>query len=78
MSKGDHLELEGVVDEAMGGGQYKIRLTETQNDGTVTYVRAQLSGKMKQHKIRVLPGDHVQVSVSPYDMTHGILSRRHR
>ncbi len=72
MSKDDHVEFEGVIDEAMGGGQYKIRL----NSNTETFVRARLSGKMKQHHIRVLPGDKVRVAVSPYDMTHGILTFR--
>lgn len=73
MSKDDHLELEGTIEDAMGGGQYKIRLVEKTKDGDFTYIRAKLSGKMKQHHIRVLPGDRVRVAVSPYDMTHGIL-----
>lgn len=77
MSKGDHLELEGVVTDAMGGGQYNIRLTETQK-GEPTYVLATIGGKMKQRKIRVLPGDRVQVSVSPYDTTHGFINRRYK
>lgn len=78
MSKDDHLELEGVIEDAMGGGQYRIRLNEKTKDGTYTYVRAQLSGKMRQHHIRVLPGDKVRVSVSPYDTSHGILTFRYR
>jgi len=73
MSKGDHLELEGTIEEAMGGGQYKIRVQE---GGAI--VRAKLSGKMKQRHIRVLPGDRVRVLVSPYDMTHGMVSWRYR
>ncbi len=76
MSKDDHLELEGVIEDAMGGGQYRIRLNEQTKEGAYTYVRAQLSGKMRQHHIRVLPGDKVRVAVSPYDMTHGILTYR--
>jgi translation initiation factor IF-1 len=78
MSKDDHLELEGTIDESMGGGQYKIRLAEKTKEGTNTYIRAQLSGKMKQHHIRVLPGDKVRVSVSPYDTSHGILTFRYK
>jgi translation initiation factor IF-1 len=76
MSKDDHLELEGVIEDAMGGGQYRIRLNEKTKDGAYTYVRAKLSGKMKQHHIRVLPGDRVRVAVSPYDTSHGIITFR--
>ncbi len=76
MSKDDHIEFEGTIEESMGGGQYKISITG--KDNVVTYVRARLSGKMKQHKIRVLPGDKVRVAVSPYDMSHGILTFRFR
>jgi translation initiation factor IF-1 len=78
MSKDDHLELDGVIEDAMGGGQYKIRLNEKTKDGQTTYVRAQLAGKMRQRHIRVLAGDRVRVAVSPYDMTHGILTWRYK
>lgn len=71
MPREDHIEMEGTITEAMGGGQYLIVL----QDGGAT-VRAQLSGKMKKNHIRVLPGDHVRVSVSPYDMTHGLITYR--
>jgi len=66
MSKGDLIELDGVVEEAMGGGQYNIKLTQSSS-----HVRAQLSGRMRRNHIRVLPGDKVRVAVSPYDLTHG-------
>ena len=71
MTKGDLVEMEGVVQEAMGGGQYRIRLDQ----GDVT-VRAQLSGRMRRHHIRVLPGDRVRVAVSPYDLSHGLIVYR--
>lgn len=73
MSKGDLLEMEGVLESALGGGQYSIRL----NDGG-NVIRAQLCGKMKKMHIRVLPGDKVRVGVSPYDVSHGIIVWRHR
>jgi translation initiation factor IF-1 len=69
MPKGDLVEIEGVVLDAMGGGQYSVRTADAQ-------IRAQLSGKLKRHHIRVLPGDKVRVSVSPYDMTHGLITYR--
>lgn len=73
MSKDDHVEIEGVLEEALGGGQYRIKLESSQ-----TTVRGQLSGKMKKNHIRVMPGDRVRIALSPYDMTHGIIVRRHR
>lgn len=72
MSKGDLIEMEGSINDALGGGFYSI----TTEDGTS--VRARLSGKMKKHHIRVLPGDKIRVAVSPYDLTHGMIVYRHR
>ncbi len=71
MTKGDLVEMEGVVQEALGGGQYRIQLDQ----GEVA-VRAQLSGRMRRHHIRVLPGDRVRVAVSPYDLSHGLIVYR--
>ncbi len=71
MPREDLIELEGVVLDAMGGGQYQIQTRVGGKDGA--QIRARLGGKMKKHHIRVLPGDFVRVAVSPYDMTHGII-----
>jgi translation initiation factor IF-1 len=79
MSKGDLLEVTGLVTDALGGGQYRVDLDE----GKVT-VRGRLSGRMRRHRIRVLPGDRVKVALSPYDLSHGFIvfresgARRHR
>ncbi len=73
MSKGDLLEMEGVIQDALGGGQYTIKVDQ---GGAI--VRAQLSGRMRRHHIRVLPGDRVRVAVSPYDLTHGLIVYRGR
>jgi translation initiation factor IF-1 len=70
MPKGDHLELEGTITDALGGGKYRI------GTGFGGEIIAQLSGKMKSRKIRVLPGDYVKVSVSPYDPSHGFITYR--
>lgn len=72
MSKGDLIEMEGSISDALGGGQYSV-LTE---DGTT--IRARMSGKMNRFHIRVLPGDRVRVAVSPYDLTHGMITYRYR
>lgn len=71
MSRGDLLELEGTIVDALGGGQYSIKV-----DQGGAMVRAQLSGRMRRFHIRVLPGDRVRVAVSPYDPSHGLIVYR--
>ena len=73
MSRGDLIEIKGKVTDALGGGQYRIQLDEAD-----VSVRGRLSGRMRRHRIRVLPGDRVKVAVSPYDMTHGFIVFRER
>lgn len=73
MSKGDLVEMPGQVLDALGGGQYRIQL-----ENTDTTIRARLSGRMRRFRIRVLPGDRVRVAVSPYDLTHGFIVFRER
>ena len=73
MSKGDHVEVEGTITDAIGGGQYLVDV-----DGSDVQVRVRLCGKMKQHKIMVIPGDRVRVNLSPYDMTSGFITYRIR
>jgi len=72
LPKSDMIEVRGTISEALGGGQYRIK-TEGENGAEV---RAKLSGRLRQNHIRVLPGDDVTVAVSPYDMTHGIITYR--
>lgn len=69
MPRGDHITIEGTITEALGGGQYLIQ----HKGGSI---RGQLSGKMKQNHIRVIPGDKVKVDVSPYDLSHGMITHR--
>ncbi|MFC1531940.1 translation initiation factor IF-1 [Thermodesulfobacteriota bacterium] len=70
MSRSDLIELEGVVTRIMGRGTMEI-----QCDNGVT-VRGVLSGRMKKNRIKVIQGDHVKVSVSPYDTSHGLVTYR--
>lgn len=70
MSRDDLIQLEGVVTRILGGG-----IKEIQCDKDLT-VRGVLSGRMKKFRIRVMVGDRVQVSVSPYDTSHGIITFR--
>lgn len=70
MSRGDLIELEGVVTRVMGRGTMEI---ECDNN---VIVRGVLSGRMKKHRIKVIQGDRVKVSVSPYDTSHGLVTYR--
>lgn len=70
MSRDDLIQLEGKVTKVLGGGTMEI-----QCDNDVT-IRGVLSGRMKKHRIKVMIGDRVQVSVSPYDTSHGLITYR--
>ncbi|HJX34046.1 MAG TPA: translation initiation factor IF-1 [Desulfatiglandales bacterium] len=70
MSRADLIELEGLVTRIMGRGTMEI-----QCDNNVT-VRGVLSGRMKKNRIKVIQGDRVKVSVSPYDTSHGLVTYR--
>ena len=70
MSRTDLIELEGMVTRVMGRGTMEI-----QCDNNVI-VRGVLSGRMKKNRIKVIQGDRVKVSVSPYDTSHGLVTYR--
>jgi translation initiation factor IF-1 len=70
LSRNDLIQLEGVVTKVLGGGTMSI-----QCDNDIT-VRGVLSGRMKKHRIKVMVGDRVQISVSPYDTSHGLITYR--
>ena len=72
MARDDLIQATGTVEKILGGGRYRIVL---ENKQTVT---AQLSGRMRRFRIRVIPGDRVQVGLSPYDPTHGFITFRLR
>ncbi len=68
----DCLKLDGVVKELLPNTEFLVTL-ENGHD-----VRAHISGKMRLHFIRILPGDHVTVELSPYDLSKGRISYRRR
>lgn len=63
----DHIKLSGVVTQVFAGGQFEVT---TESGATV---RAQLCGRMRKFRIRVILGDRVTVALSPYDLTHGMI-----
>jgi translation initiation factor IF-1 len=68
----DAIELEGKVIESLPNTVFRIQLEAGQ------VITGYLAGKMRMHKIRVLPGDKVIVEVTPYDLTKGRITRRLR
>lgn len=72
MQKEEPIELTGTVTEALGNTNFRVQVTE---DHTVL---AKMAGKMRRHRIRVLPNDKVKVEVSPYDLNRGRIVYRFR
>ena len=71
MAKEEAIEVEGIVKEALPNTMFRVEL---KNGGHV--IMAHLSGKMRKHYIRIVPGDSVKVALSPYDLTRGRLILR--
>lgn len=65
MSKEDMIEMQGEVQENLPNATFKVKL----ENGHV--VLGHISGKMRMHYIRILPGDKVTVQLTPYDLTRG-------
>jgi translation initiation factor IF-1 len=70
MAKEKGIEVEGVVEEKLPNTMFRVRL---QNEMEIL---AHISGKMRMHNIRILPGDKVTVEISPYDLTRGRITYR--
>lgn len=64
------IEMEGVVTETLQGAKFKVRLD---NDHEVI---ANISGKIRKHYIKILPGDRVKVELTPYDLNVGRITFR--
>lgn len=66
------IELEGRVVEALPNAQFRVELSNGH------LVLAHISGKMRQHYIRILPEDRVLVELTPYDLTRGRITYRYK
>ncbi len=71
--KEEKIEVEGEVVEALPSTMFRVQV-----DDMEATVLATISGKMRKHYIRILPGDKVKVELSPYDLTRGRITYRHR
>ena len=72
MAKEDVIEVEGVVVETLPNTTFKVEL---ENGHEIT---AHISGKMRMHYIKILPGDKVRVEMSPYDLSKGRICFRYK
>jgi translation initiation factor IF-1 len=70
MPKEDVIEVEGKIVETLPNAMFKVELENGQ------VVLAYVSGKMRMHFIKILPGDRVTVELSPYDLTKGRITYR--
>ncbi len=73
MAKTDAIELEGVVVSALPNAMFRVEVELAEEKHLVL---ATISGKMRKHYIRILPGDRVQVQLSPYDLARGRITYR--
>lgn len=69
-AKQDVIELEGIVDDVIPGGDFIVTLENKH------VIKARVSGKMRLNHIRILKGDRVTVELSPYDLTRGRITYR--
>ena len=72
MAKEEMVELEGVVSDVLPSSMFRVTLSNGYS------VLATTGGKMRRFRIRVLAGDRVTVDVSPYDLTRGRITFRHK
>ena len=71
MGKEDVIKMEGVIAEVLPNTMYRVQIDQFERP-----VLASLSGRMRQHNIKVLMGDRVELEFSPYDLTRGRITRR--
>ncbi|MBQ4292526.1 MAG: translation initiation factor IF-1 [Muribaculaceae bacterium] len=72
MAKQAAIEFDGVVVEALSNAMFRVKL-ENEHE-----IIAHISGKMRQHYIRILPGDRVRIEMSPYDLSKGRIAYRYK
>ncbi len=71
MAKEPAIEVDGIIKDALSNAMFKVEL---ENGHMIT---AHISGKMRMHYIRLLPGDKVKVELSPYDLSKGRITYRY-
>ncbi|MDD3044995.1 MAG: translation initiation factor IF-1 [Candidatus Delongbacteria bacterium] len=72
MAKENTIKIDGVIKEALPNAMFKVEL----ENGLV--ILAHVSGKMRMHYIKMVPGDKVKIEISPYDLTKGRIVYRNK
>ena len=72
MAKTKAIEIDGIIDETLPNAMFRVKL----ENGHI--VLAHVSGKMRMHYIKILPGDKVKLELSPYDLTRGRITYRYK
>ncbi len=72
MAKKDLIQQDGIIEESLSNAMFRVRLENNH------VILATISGKMRMHYIRILPGDKVAVEMSPYDLTRGRITYRYK
>jgi len=73
LAKDDLIPAEGVIIDKQPNAFFKVQINDSEH-----VVLAQISGKMRKNRIRILVGDRVAVEMSPYDLTRGRITYRYR
>lgn len=71
MAKQEAIKMTGVITDALGNSMFRVELDDICNE-----IICHISGKMRQNYIRIMPGDKVEVEMSPYDLSKGRITRR--
>jgi translation initiation factor IF-1 len=72
MAKQDLLKLDGIIADSLSNAMFRVKL---ENEHEIV---ATISGKMRMHYIKILPGDKVAVEMSPYDLSRGRITFRYK
>jgi translation initiation factor IF-1 len=72
MAKQDLIKLDGTITEALSNAMFRVRLENGHE------IVAHISGKMRMHYIKILPGDKVSIEMSPYDLNKGRITYRYK
>ena len=72
MAKEDMIQMEGLVHEVLPDTRFRVTLDNGHN------IIAYMAGKMRKHRIRILAGDKVSIELTPYDLSKGRITFRHK
>ena len=72
MAKEDMIEMEGLVDEVLPDTRFRVTLDNGH------HIVAYMAGKMRKHRIRIIAGDKVSIELTPYDLSKGRITFRHK